>query len=68
MKQLFLLCYSLFYTSIAWIISNICVFIKKESDWFMIENISFSIFAGVSCSLIVFFFRNNNRRENKERK
>lgn len=56
-----------FYVIIAFIFSILSVFLLNEKEWNIIGHLLFSLFAGISASIIDLLLRKKNRRYHIEK-
>lgn len=56
-----------FYVIIAFVFSILSVFLLNEKEWNIIGHLLFSLFAGISVSIIDLFLRKKNRRYHIEK-
>ena len=67
MKKLFFLMNTFFYVIIAFVFSILSVFLLNEKEWNIIGHLLFSLFAGISASIIDLLLRKKNRRYHIEK-
>ena len=56
-----------FYVIIAFVFSILSVFLLNEKEWNIIGHLLFSLFAGISASIIDLLLRKKNRRYHIEK-
>ena len=67
MKKIFFLMNTFFYVIIAFVFSILSVFLLNEKEWNIMSHLLFSLFAGISASIIDLFLRKKNRRYHIEK-
>ncbi len=67
MKKIFFLMNTFFYVIIAFIFSILSVFLLNEKEWNIIGHLLFSLFAGISASIIDLLLRKKNRHYHIEK-
>ena len=67
MKKIFFLMNTFFYVIIAFVFSILSVFLLNEKEWHIMDHVLFSLFAGISASIIDLLLRKKNRRYHIEK-
>lgn len=67
MKKIFFLMNTFFYVIIAFVFSILSVFLLNEKEWNIMSHLLFSLFAGISASIIDLLLRKKNRRYHIEK-
>ena len=67
MKKIFFLMNTFFYVMIAFMFSFLSVYLLNEKEWHIMDHVLFSLFAGISASIIDLFLRKKNRRYHIEK-